>query len=73
MAAQHVIDEVGRNLDLPPGLAAIEKIALDQPGDDGAIAERALHQRGFLQPFLEIVAEHVLAQQIGEPGGLLRE
>ena len=32
---------------------------------DRAIAERALHQRGFLQPGLEIVAEHVLVEQRG--------
>ena len=42
------------------------KAPLDQPGDDGAGAEGALHQRRFRQPFLEIVAEHVLREQIVE-------
>ena len=39
---------------------------LDQPGDDGAGAECALHQRRFGEPGLQIVAQHVLVEQRGE-------
>ena len=62
--AQHVIDEVGRDGDLPAGLLLARETALDQPGDDRAGAEGALHQRRFGEPFLEIVAEHVLGEEL---------
>ena len=42
------------------------KRRLDQAGDDGAIAEGALHQRGFGEPFLEVVAQHVLVEKLRE-------
>jgi hypothetical protein len=68
--AQHVVDEIGRDRHLPRRLLLAGKLALDQPGDHGAVAEGALHQRGFLQPFLEIVAEHVLREQLATKAGL---
>ena len=39
------------------------KAALDQPGDDGAGAEGALHQRRLGEPGFEVVAQHVLVEQ----------
>ena len=75
MPAQHVIDEIGGDRDLPPGLLLAGEFPLDQPGDDRALAEGALHQRGFRQPVLEIVAKHVLGEEVveevrlaGDPG-----
>ena len=44
VAAQHVVDEVGRDGDLPPGLLLARMLPLDQPGDDGAVPERALQK-----------------------------
>ena len=68
--AQHVVDEIGRDRDLPAGLLLARKAALDQPGDDRAMPEGALHQGGFGEPVLEIVAEHVLGEQVVEEAGL---
>ncbi len=61
--AQHVVDQIGRDRDLAAGFFFAGKAAVDQAGDDGAVAERALHQRGFREPGLEIVTEHVLVEQ----------
>ena len=66
VAAEHVVDEVGRDRHLPAGLFLARMPALDQPGDDGAIAERALQQVRIREPRLEIVAQHVLVEEIGE-------
>ena len=66
VAAQHVIDQVGRDRDLAPGFLLTGKTALDQAGDDRAIAEGALHQRRFGEPSFEVVAQHVLIEQVGE-------
>ena len=49
---------------MPPGLFLAGKAALDQAGNNGAGAERAFHQSRFLQPVLQIVAEHVLGKQV---------
>ena len=70
--AQHVVDEIGGHRDLPPGFLLTRKAALDQPGDDRAIAEGALHQRRFGEPGLQVVAEHVLGEQVVEEAGLAR-
>jgi hypothetical protein len=42
--AQHVVDQVGGEGDLPAALLGTGKLALDQPGDDRDIAEGAAHQ-----------------------------
>ena len=64
--AQHVVDQVGGDRHLPPGLLLAGMAALDQAGDDGADAEGALHQARLGEPGVEIVAEHVLVEQLGE-------
>ena len=51
------------NSHLAAGLLLAGEAPLDQAGDDRAIAEGALHQRGFREPGLEIVAQHVLVEQ----------
>ena len=61
--AQHVVDQVGREQHLPPGLFLAGEAAGDQAGDDGAGAEGALHQCRFRQPRLEIVTQHVRIEQ----------
>ena len=68
--AQHVVDEVGRDRDLAPRLLLARIAALDQPGDDGAGPEGALHQRRFGEPVLEVVAEHVLGEELVEEARL---
>src|SRR5262249_20121717 len=64
--AQHVVDEVGRDRHLAARLLLPRKAALDQACDDRAIAEGALHQSGFREPGLQIIAQHVLVEQRGE-------
>src|SRR5579864_5910221 len=66
MAAQHVVDEVGRDRHLPLILLLGRRPALDQSGDDGALPEHAFHQRRFGKPGFEIIAQHVLAEQLRE-------
>ena len=61
--AQHVVDQVGGDRHLPPGLLLPGMAALDQARDDGADAEGALHQARLGEPGIEIVAEHVLVEQ----------
>ena len=64
--AEHVVDEIGRNRHLPARLFLSRMAALDQPRDDGADAEGALHQARLGKPGVEIVAEHVLVEQSRE-------
>ena len=47
-----------------PALDLAGMAALDQAGDDGADAERALHQARFGKPGIEVVAQHVLAEEV---------
>jgi hypothetical protein len=61
---KHVIDEVGGRRHLPSGLLLPGVAALDQPRDDGADPERALHQARLREPGVEIVAEHVLVEEL---------
>ena len=63
VAAQHVVDEVGGDRDLAAGFLLARETALDQAGDDRAVAKCALHQRRFGEPGFEIVAEHVFVEQ----------
>ena len=63
MFAQHIIDEVGREQHLAAALLLTGEAARDQARDQRTIAEGALHQRGFRQPRLEIVTEHVGGEQ----------
>ena len=60
---EHVIDEVAGDGDLPAGLFLARMPPLDQPGNDGGVAECALQQVGIGQPRLQIVAQHVLIEQ----------
>src|SRR5262249_16757048 len=64
--AQHVVDEVGRDRHLAARLLLPREAALDQAGDDRAIAEGALHQSRFREPGFQIIAQHVLIEQHGE-------
>ena len=64
--AQHVVDEVGGDRELAARLFLAGKPLLDQSGDDRAGAEGALHQRRFREPGLQIVAQHVLVEQLRE-------
>ena len=66
MAAQYVVDEIGRHRHLPPALFLAGMALVDQAGDHRAIAERALQEEAFVQPGLEIVAEHVLVEQVAQ-------
>src|SRR6185437_1455102 len=66
MAAQYVVNEIGRDGDLTARLLLARKTALDQPGNDRAIAEGPFHQRRFGEPGFEIVAEHVLIEKLVE-------
>ena len=50
VAAQHVVDEVGREGDLPARLALARMVALDQPADHRDLAEGALQQVRALRP-----------------------
>ena len=54
VAAQHVVDEVGREADLAPGLALAGMLALDQPADHRHLAEGALEQNGSARPIRRI-------------------
>ena len=60
--AQHVVDQVRAEGDLPPGLLLARDAALDQPGDDGTVAEGPAHQRALGHPLLELVAQDVDAR-----------
>jgi len=66
MAAQHVVDEIGRNRQLAARFFLAREPAFDQAGDDRAIAEGAFHQRRFGKPGFEIIAEHILIEQSGK-------
>jgi hypothetical protein len=57
--AEHVIDEVGREADLAPGLAFAGVLALDQPADHGNFAEGAFQEVAALDPFDELTLEDV--------------
>jgi parallel beta-helix repeat protein len=63
VAAQHVVDEIGRDGHLTPALLLAGEAALDEAGDDGGMAKGPLHQHGFGQPRLEVVAHHVLVEE----------
>ena len=62
--AQHVVDQVRVEGDLAAGLLLAGIAALDQPGDDRDVAEGALEHGRFGHPLLEIVAQHVLVEQL---------
>ena len=56
VAAQHVVDEVGREADLAARLALARMVALDQPADHRHLAERGLEQVRLLDPVDEFAA-----------------
>ena len=66
MAAQHVVDQIGRDGDLAARFFLAGKAPLDQAGDDRTVAKRALHQRRLGEPGFQIVAEHVFIEQRGK-------
>jgi hypothetical protein len=59
VAAQHVVDEVGREGDLLARLALAGMVALDEAADHRDLAEGALQQVRALHPFDELVLEDV--------------
>ena len=65
VAAQHVVDQVGREGDLPAGLALARMVALDQPADHRHLAEGALQQVRALHPVDELVLEDVGREERG--------
>src|SRR3546814_10045691 len=64
--AEHVVDQVGVESDLPPSLLLTRVPPLDQAGDDGDVAKRALQKARFGHPGFQVVAEHVLGEQRSE-------
>ena len=46
---------------------------LNQAGDDGAIAEGALQHEAFVEPCFQIVAEHILVEEVGEAESAARD
>ena len=63
VGSEHIVDEVGGDGDLAAGLFLTGVPLLDQTGNDGAVAEGALHQNGFLKPAFKIVAHHVFIEE----------
>src|SRR3954452_7860636 len=63
MLAEHIVDEIGGDGDLTTRFLLAGKTALDQARNDRAGAKRAFHERGFGEPSLEIVAQHVYVEQ----------
>ena len=70
---EHVKDEIGRDRHRAGFLFHPRKPPLDQPRDHGAMPERALHQRTFREPVLEIISEHVGIKEIREKSRLTDE
>ncbi len=70
--AQDVKDEIRRNRDRARFLLHARKAALDQPGNDGTGPEGSLHERGFIQPILEIIAQHIRVPELAQKAGLTR-
>src|SRR5262245_22576056 len=64
--AEHVINEIGGHRHLPPGLFLSGVAALDQPRNDGADPEGALHQARLREPGVEVVTKHVLVEEPGK-------
>ena len=64
MAAQHIIDEVGREGDLTARLLGARLSALNKARNLGALLEGALHEEALIQPFFEVVAQHVLMEEL---------
>src|SRR5689334_7482556 len=62
MLAQHVIDEVGGNRQLPAGFFLTREALLDQTRNDRAAAKRPFHQRRFGEPCFKIVTKHVFVE-----------
>ena len=65
--AQRVVEDVGGEGGLPPGLAAALVRAFDQARDDGGVAEGALHHGVAGEPGLEAVAQGC---EVEEGGGV---
>ena len=62
-----LVDEVGRDRDLPAGLLLAGMAPLDQP-DDLRSCGRCASAASCRQPCFEVVAEHLLVEQLGERG-----
>ena len=61
---QHVIDEIGRDRDLAPRFDLARMAPLDQPGDDAQTCGTCASSGDFGEPRIEIVAQHVLVEQL---------
>ncbi len=64
VAAQDVVDEIGRDRDLPASLFLARMATFDQAGDHCTLAKRALQHEAFGKPGLQIIAQHVLVEQV---------
>ena len=64
--AQHIIDEIRVDGDLSPRLLLSGPAPFDEAGDNGSGAESPLHEVGFGEPGIKIIAEHVFIEQPGE-------
>ena len=69
MFAQHIVNQIAVDGDLPPRPFRAGLVAFDQSGDDGDGAEGAFQHGASGQPFLQVVAKHVLVEQGGEGTG----
>ena len=72
VAAQHVVNDIIVEGHLPPGPVRPHDVLIDQPADHRAAPEGALEQRAFIHPRLQIVAKHVLIEQLSHRLGRLR-
>ena len=57
IAAQHVVDQVGREGDLTARLLLARMLPLDQPADDRNFAEGAFEQRRIFDPVDEFIGQ----------------
>src|SRR5262245_65042666 len=62
MPAQHVIDKVSGNRELPARFFLAREPLFNQPGNDRAAAEGPFHQRRFSEPCFQIITKHVLVE-----------
>src|SRR5262249_10206204 len=66
MLAQHIVDEIGRNSKLAARFLFTREALFDQSSNNRTTAKCALHQSRFGEPGFQIVAEHVLIEQLCE-------
>ncbi len=69
---QHVVDQVRIHRHLLPRFLRAWMVPLDEPGNHRDVAKRPPQHRAFRQPRLQIVAQHVLIEQLRHVARLLR-